>query len=123
MSELLEKAKQHFTRVVVSEGLQCIEVPEWGEDCQPAKLYFRPLAALPVKTYSRLITLGAEQTVEAFVDMLILRCLDAEGAPLFKSVDKTEMLRCISPVVVCQIITRMSAVDSTVDVADTKKNC
>src|SRR5262245_42695478 len=118
MSNLLEKAKQHFKELVSSEGLCCMEVPEWGEENQPARLYFKPLAALPIKTYSRLISLGSEQTVEAFVEMLILRCLDSEGQPLFKMVDKTEMLREISPVVVCRIIQQMSEHDSLVSIDD-----
>ena len=79
MPTLLDKAKQHFNALVSSEGLHCIAVPEWGEADKPAQLYFKPLAALPIKTYSRLVTLGSEQTVEAFVEMLILRALDSEG--------------------------------------------
>lgn len=122
MSDILEKAKQHFRELVSGEGLRCIEVPEWGQNGQPAQLYFKPLAALPIKTYSRLITLGSEQTVEAFVDILILRCTDAGGVPLFKSVDRTEMLRHISPVVVCQIMTRMSEQDSVLSIEEVKKN-
>lgn len=122
MSLLLEKAKQHFAQFVDTEGLRCIEVPEWGEAGQPAQLYFKPLAALPIKTYSRLVMLGSAQTVETFVEMLILRCLDSEGQPLFKMVDKTEMLREISPVVVCRIIREMSEQDSLPTVEDMKKN-
>lgn len=122
MNNVLEKAKQHFAEVVVREGLQRIEVPEWGEGNQPAQLYFKPMAALPIKTYSRLVMLGSEQTVEALVEMLILRALDSEGQPLFKLVDKTEMLRSISPVVVCDIIKRMSDYDHLPTVEATQKN-
>jgi hypothetical protein len=104
---MLEKAKAHFKQILDSEGLQCIDVPEWGDKNQPAKIYFKPMAALPVKTYSRLVELGSQQTVEAFLDILILRCLDEQGKPLFKAVDKTEMLREISPLVVCDIIRQM----------------
>jgi hypothetical protein len=102
------------------KGCVLLTCPNGGTQ---VKLYFKPLAALSIKTYSRLIALGAEQTVEAFVEMLILRCLNAEGTPIFKSVDKTEMLREISPVVVCQVITRMSESDAFVAVEDAKKNC
>jgi len=104
---MLEKAKSHFKQVLSQEGLQCILVPEWGESDQPAKIYFKSMSALPVKTYSRLVELGSQQTVEAFVDILILRCCDETGKPLFKAVDKTEMLREISPIVVCDIIRQM----------------
>lgn len=122
MSLLLEKAKQHFAEVVVSQGLHCIEVPEWGEPGKPAQLYFRPLSALPIKTYSQLVTLGSAQTVEAFVEMLILRAMNSEGQPLFKIIDKIEMLREISPVVVCRIIRQMSEQDTLPSVDDMKKN-
>jgi len=104
---MLEKAKAHFKHILANEGLHCILVPEWGDENQSAKIYFKPMAAMPVKTYSRLVELGSQQTVEAFVDILILRCLDEQGKPLFKAVDKTEMLREISPIVVCDIIRQM----------------
>jgi len=104
---MLEKAKAHFKTVLANEGLHYVLVPEWGEGDKPAKIYFKPMAALPVKTYSRLVELGSQQTVEAFVDILILRCLDETGKPLFKAMDKTEMLREISPIVVCEIIRQM----------------
>ena len=111
MSTLLEQAKQHFRELIQGQGLHCIEIPEWSEKDKPAKLYFRPLAALPVHIYSKVVALGLQQTVEAFVDILILRGLDENAQPIFRSVDRTEMLRSISPVVVCNIIKQMSEVD------------
>ena len=124
MTNILEKAKQHFRDVINGEGLRYIEIAEWGEVNQPVKIYFKPLAALPVKIYSKFIELGTQQTVEAFVDMLILRCLDQEGKPLFKPVDRTEMLRQISPVVVCDIIRKMSdkEKDDHIDAEIAEKN-
>jgi hypothetical protein len=76
MSAILEQAKHHFRELIQGQGLHCIDVSEWSEKDKPAKLYFRPLAALPVHTYSKVVALGLQQTVEAFVDILILRCLD-----------------------------------------------
>jgi hypothetical protein len=122
MQSLLEKAKEHFAEIVRGEGLYSLSIPEWGEPDQPAILYYRPLAALPVKTYSRWVALGSEQTVEAFVEMLILRCLDASGQPIFKALDKTEMLREISPLVVCRIITQISEGDNLPSLDEAKKN-
>lgn len=104
---MLEKAKAHFKAVLAQAEWHSIEVPEWGDENQPAKIYFKPMAALPIKTYSRLVELGRQPTVEALVDMLIVRCLDETGKPLFRAVDKTEMLRDISPLVVCDIIRQM----------------
>lgn len=115
---MLEKAKLHFRQVVSGEGLQHLVVPEWGN----ATIYFKPMAALPIKIYSQLVTLAAQQTVEAFVDILILRGCDEQGQPLFKAVDKTEMLREISPVVVCDIIRQMSAAESPLTVEQAEKN-
>ncbi len=112
MPTLLENAKQHFHGILLGQGLHCIEIPEWGEKDKPAKIYFRPLAALPVHIYSKVVALGLQQTVEAFVDILILRCLDENAQPVFRAVDRTEMLRNISPVAVCSIIRQMSEADS-----------
>ena len=122
MNLVLEKAKQHFAKIVRGEGLRSLSIPEWGEPDQPAIIYYRPLAALPIKTYSRWVTLGSEQTVEAFIEMLILRCLDNNGQPVFKTIDKTEMLREISPVVVCRIITQISEGDNLPSSSEAKKN-
>lgn len=122
MHPVLEKAKQHFAEIVRGEGLRSLSIPEWGESDQPAVVYYRPLAALPIKTYSRWVSLGSEQTVEAFIEMLILRCLDSNGQPVFKALDKTEMLREISPVVVCRIITQISEGDSLPSQEEAKKN-
>lgn len=105
---MLEKAKAHFKQLVHGEGLRVIVVPEWGDRDEPAKIYFKPMSALTVKTYSQIIEWGSKQTVEAFIDILILRCCDEQGKPLFKSVNKTEMLREISPIIVCDIIRQMS---------------
>jgi hypothetical protein len=49
MKSLLEQAKHHFQEVIQGQGLHCIEIPEWGEQDKPAKIYFRPLAAWPVR--------------------------------------------------------------------------
>ena len=38
---ILENAKNHF-RDKLSGDLQSVEVPEWGTDGTPAKLYFKP---------------------------------------------------------------------------------
>ena len=122
MNTLLEKAKYHFAEIVRGEGLHSLSIPEWGEPDAPALLYYRPLAALPVKTYSRWVALGSEQTVEAFVEMLILRCLDSNGQPVFKAMDKTEMLREISPTIVCRIITQISEGDNLPSRSEAKKN-
>ncbi len=96
------------------EGLRCLDVPEWGENNQPAKIYFKPLSSLPIKIYSQLVSLGMQQTVESFVDILILRAVDENGNPLFNALDKTEMLRHISPIVVCDIVKRMSEAEENV---------
>ena len=111
MTTLLNHAKAHFQTILQQEGLKCLQVPEWGKEGEPAKIYFKPLSSLPIKTYSQLVSLGMQQNVESFVDILILRCLDENANPLFKPLDKTEMLRHISPVVVCEIVKQMSDVD------------
>ena len=123
MNTILTNAKAHFQAVMQREGLRCLEVVEWGSSDQPAQIYFKPLSSLPIKIYSQLVSLGTQPSVESFVDILILRALDEHGNPLFKAVDKTEMLRHISAVVVCDVVKRMSeAEEASVDLEITAKN-
>lgn len=117
MSSVLTNAKAHFQQIMQREGLRCLDVAEWGENGQPAKIYFKPLSSLPIKIYSQLVALGMQQSVESFVDILILRAVDESGNPLFKALDKTEMLRHISPIVVCDIVKRMSEMEENIGIS------
>lgn len=112
---ILDNAKSHFKDLIAGNGIKCVEVPEWGDKNAPAKVYFKPLAALPVQQFSEVAKLATQESVEAFIDILIIRCLDENGAPLFKKANRLELLRHVSPQVVCSIITQMGEIDNSLE--------
>jgi len=112
---ILDNAKSHFKDLIAGNGTKCIEVTEWGDKNGPAKVYFKPLAALPVQQFSEVAKLATQESVEAFIDILIIRCLDENGSPLFKKTNRLELLRHVSPQVVCSVITQMGEIDNSLE--------
>lgn len=106
MSTVLDKAKAHM-REKLSVGLKGpIEVPEW--ECQ---VWFKP--ATTFFQESKVIELQqAGKTVEALVQTLINRALDADGKPLFNLASKQDLMRGVDPAVILKIISQMNDEDS-----------
>ncbi|MFQ5510130.1 MAG: hypothetical protein ACE5FN_12480 [Leptospirillia bacterium] len=99
MSEILEKAKGHF-KERLSAGLGAIEVPEWG-----TTIHFRPLN---LRERDRIHRFAAKDSLEALVETLIVRALDADGKPIFKSVHRTELMREVDPEVIARVCEEMN---------------
>ena len=98
---VLDNAKAHFKQVLAN-GLQNIHVPEWDAD-----IYFKP--AMSLAQEGRIVALTQKgEMVEALVETLITRALDAEGKPLFKRVDKDTLLREVEPNVITRVVQEMS---------------
>lgn len=113
MSIILERAMKQYREKVEASGILSLDVPQWSdEQGKPTVIYFRPLSTLPVKDYSRVVYYAAQETVEAAVDILIVRALNSDKTPLFRSVERGELLRKIDPEVVLDIIGRMGELDS-----------
>lgn len=76
--------------------------------------------------YSQVVESVQKGSVEAAVDILILRALDASGKPLFKPSDKIVMLHEVDAEVVLRIVGEMAAFDaeyqSSLTVEAAKKN-
>ena len=70
-----------------------IEVPEWGEDGAPLLMYVSPVTAGDLNKIQRkhkdFLT---NQTVDAMVDLLILKAGDADGQRLFTLADKVYLM-------------------------------
>jgi len=77
MSRAIESAMAHF-KEVLAQGLKGpIKVPEWNLD-----VYYKP--ATTFHQESKIVELTSQgKTVEALVESLIMRALDADGKPLF----------------------------------------
>lgn len=102
---VLDKAKNHY-QTILSGGLQSIEVPEWE-----TTIYFKPVTNFTVE--QKIIELHSKgKTVEALVESLIQRALDADGKRLFTTADKVTLMREVDPNVIVSIVTKMNEVSA-----------
>jgi len=93
---IMSKATGHF-KSKMNGGLECYEVKEWE-----SKVWFKPSAT--IKQTEAVMKLHQEgKTMEAMVEVLIMRALDEEGAPLFKSADKFELMNGVDPTVITEV--------------------
>jgi hypothetical protein len=101
MSSVLQNAKTHM-QDVLSGGLQKISVPEWNTD-----IYFK--AASTFAQEQKIIELhGKGKLVEALVETLVSKSLDAEGKKLFTAADKVVLMREVDPEVIIKVVGEMN---------------
>ncbi len=118
MSAILESAKSHF-REKLSGGLRSMEVPEWSVDGKPAVIYYKP--SLNFSQQEKILALSDQgKKAEAIVEALIQRALDEDGNRLFKTVDRTELMKHTDPEIISRIVGAMSGDDDDLD--DATKN-
>lgn len=68
---------------------EVVEVPEWGEEDEPLRLYFSPITARDMEKVQRKHpNFLSNVTLGAMVDVLIMKCEDEKGDPAFKLEDK-----------------------------------
>ena len=86
----IEAITGHY-RNQLSGGLQSVEVPEWEVDGKPLVIWFKPTTN--PKTQETLSKIFSEKKpIEATDQALIIRALNEDGTPMFKSVHKTELM-------------------------------
>ena len=69
-----------------------MEVPEWSVDGKPAVIYYKP--SLNFSQQEKILALSDQgKKAEAIVEALIQRALDEDGNRLFKTVDRTELMK------------------------------
>jgi hypothetical protein len=107
MSDVLEKAKQHF-RTQIANKQDSFHVPEWD-----TTIYYKPINARQRDAIFKLANEG--KYLEAMVENLILRALDEEGKPIFKAVHKVELMRHTDPDVITRIASQMGAIEDPDD--------
>ena len=103
---ILAKAKAHFKELLAGGLKGPIKVPEWECD-----VWYR--AATTFQQESKIVELTAQgKTVEALVESLIMRALDADGNPIFNRADKMELMRYVDPSVIMRVMAEMNDNDS-----------
>jgi hypothetical protein len=110
----IQKAQGHFQKKLANE-LNHHRVEEWDMD-----VYYRTLSSL--RTESKIVELAqAGKTVEALVQTVISKALDAEGKPLFTQYDKDTLMNECDPTVVVNLSRVLSGGDLP-NVGDLEKN-
>ena len=94
---ILEKAKNHYSNKMSAESRK-LEVPEWGET-----VYVKP--GINLQSLGEIMHAANNgKAAEAMALTLIYRLVDIEGRPIFKKVDKTELMRHVDPDVMARIV-------------------
>lgn len=105
---LLEKAKEHYKAKLSAEPRE-LRIPEWD-----ATVYVRP--GISLQNLGEVMELAnGGHTAEAMVMTLIHRLVDGEGKPVFKKIEKTELLRSVDPDVLARIVGEVNQSDPTED--------
>lgn len=105
MSKVLDAAKAHFKEILAGGLRGPIKVPEWN-----AEIYYKP--ATSFQQESKIVELTSQgKTVEALVEALIMRSLDAEGNALFTKADKPELMRFVDPSIIMRVMSEMNDPD------------
>ncbi len=106
---ILANAEAHFRSRLGGE-LRSLDVPEWGEDGTPLKIYFKSL--INFKAQEKIYSLVNEgKSSEAVCQTLIIRALDEDGKHLFTDRDKEKLMRFVDPEVVARIVSAMTPDD------------
>lgn len=116
MSRAIDNAMAHF-KEVLSQGLKGpVHVKEWKLD-----IYYKP--ATTFQQESRIVELTSQgKTVEALVEALIMRALDAEGKPLFNKTEKPELMRAVDPNVIMRIMQEINNPEEVTKIEDALGN-
>ena len=116
---ILEQAVAHF-----KEGrtnLEQVEVPEWGVNGSPAVLYYKPTMSL-LERGRIMKAFNGDNPATALAEVLIIRCLDADGNRLFRNADKTQIVREVDEEVIARIVNEMQGQTIDISVEDAEKN-
>lgn len=115
MGAVLDQAKAHF-RERLTDAWQTIEVPEWGSEGNPLVIHYRPMN---LKQQDAIYKHVADNSLESLVETLIQRSRDADGKPMFRAVERSELMTQVDPKVIERIVSEMA---DDVSVEDAAKN-
>lgn len=107
---ILERAKAHFD----SQEIKRIEVPEWGENGQPAVIMAEPFTLADRKTLAKF---AKDDDMEFLVRLVIMKALDEDGNKLFDLSDKPVLMNKVDPAVLLRVANQISAASSVEDMS------
>lgn len=110
----IEKVTNHF-RGQLGGALKKHTVEEWG-----LEVYYRPITTL--KQEAKIVELSTQgKSVEALVETIIMKALDADGKPIFKSLDKVTLMNEADPKVVLDLARVLNGSDLP-EIEEVEKN-
>lgn len=106
MSGNLEFAKKNYSEKL-NAPQRVIEVPEWGTEGNPLKIFVKP-ATLYVrdKIYKAVTNDGG---LESLVDIILVRSLDSLGQPMFDKNDKVDFMNKVDPDIIVRVATEINS--------------
>jgi|TARA_R100000406_G_C3009264_1_gene97007 hypothetical protein len=108
----IDNAKKHFAE----QDVKVTEVPEWGEDSQPLKIYSKPLT---LNETSKLYKMSKEDDLTMMAYVLIYKALDENGDKLFDLQDKNALLNQVDREVLMRVAQNIMG---TEPIEEVKKN-
>ena len=108
----IDNAKKHFAE----QDVKVIEVPEWGDENKPLKIYSKPLTLAET---SKLYKMSKEDDLTMMAYVLIYKALDENGDKLFDLADKNALLNHVDREILVSVATQIMGQEP---IEETKKN-
>jgi hypothetical protein len=108
----IDNAKKHFAE----QDVKVIEVPEWGDENKPLKIYSKPLTLAET---SKLYKMSKEDDLTMMAYVLIYKALDENGDKLFDLADKNALLNQVDREVLMRVAQEIMGQEP---IEETKKN-
>ena len=96
----IERAKEHFAQ----QDVKVIEVPEWGNEDKPLKIYSKPLT---LSETSKLYNMSKDDDLTMMAYVLIYKALDENGDKLFDLSDKRALLNDVDQQILVDVATQI----------------
>ena len=109
---VIDNAKKHFAE----QDVRVIEVPEWGEDDNPLRIFSKPLTLAET---SKLYKMSKEDDLTMMAYVLIYKALDENGDKLFDLGDKNALLNSVDREILISVATQIMGQET---LEETKKN-
>jgi len=109
---VIDNAKKHFAE----QDVKVIEVPEWGEDDKPLRIFSKPLTLAET---SKLYKMSKEDDLTMMAYVLIYKALDENGDKLFDLGDKNALLNSVDREILVGVATQIMGQET---IEETKKN-
>ena len=105
---ILQRAIEHFR----SQALVDVEVPEWGEETAPLRIYAKPLTMAEKNILAR-SSLGNDLGI--LVDVIVMKAEDEDGEKLFSKTDKPHFMRHVDADVISRVAGEILRTDTVED--------